>query len=72
MSENAVETFNLGRKYGDVWGLKSANFTVRRGELVVLVGSNGAGKTTTVKILTTILKLLIRKLTWRLEKFFPF
>jgi len=56
MSENAIETFNLGRRYGEIWGLKSANFTVRRGELVVLVGPNGAGKTTTVKILTTILK----------------
>ena len=44
MSENAIETFNLGRRYGEIWGLKSANFTVRRGELVVLVGPNGAGK----------------------------
>lgn len=51
-----IEVNDLGRKYGDSWGLKSADFSVKKGELAVLVGPNGAGKTTTVKILTTFLK----------------
>jgi len=52
----AISVTNLGRKYGESWGLKDATFRVKRGELAVLVGPNGAGKTTTVKILTTVLK----------------
>jgi ABC-2 type transport system ATP-binding protein len=52
----AVNATQLGRKYGDSWGLKNSTFTVNQGELVVLVGPNGAGKTTTIKILTTVLK----------------
>jgi len=46
-----VEAKELGRRYGDVWGLKKASFTVEEGELVVLAGPNGAGKTTAVRIL---------------------
>lgn len=51
-----IEAEELGRRYGDTWGLKNATFTVGKGELVVLAGPNGAGKTTTVKILNTNLK----------------
>lgn len=52
----AISVTNLGRKYGESWGLRDATFRVKRGELAVLVGPNGAGKTTTIKILTTLLK----------------
>ena len=53
---SVIEAEELGRRYGDTWGLKNATFTVGKGELVVLAGPNGAGKTTTVKILNTNLK----------------
>ena len=52
----ALEAIELGKKYGDIWGLKNSTFSVNRGELAVLVGPNGAGKTTTVRLLATILK----------------
>lgn len=52
----AINATQLGRKYGESWGLKNSTFQVKQGQLAVLVGPNGAGKTTTVKILTTVLK----------------
>ncbi|OYT31874.1 MAG: ABC transporter ATP-binding protein [Thermoprotei archaeon] len=54
--DTTVEVHEIGKKYGDKWGLKRATFNVKKGELLVLVGPNGAGKTTTVNILTTNLK----------------
>jgi len=56
LTGNAISVASLGKKYGDTWGLKSSTFSIRNGELAVLVGPNGAGKTTTVKILATFLK----------------
>jgi branched-chain amino acid transport system ATP-binding protein len=44
--------------YGSVAALKGVNFTVRKGELVAVIGSNGAGKTTTMKTVSGISELL--------------
>ena len=52
----AVSAENLGRKYGDKWGVRYATFTIPSGKISMLIGPNGAGKTTTVKLLATILK----------------
>ena len=38
--------------YGGIQAVKGANFEVRQGELVSLIGANGAGKTTTLKAVT--------------------
>jgi ABC-type multidrug transport system ATPase subunit len=51
-----IEVGELGKRYEEVWGIIDVNFTVKEGELAVLVGPNGAGKTTTIRILTTFLK----------------
>lgn len=40
------------KKYGSVVALDTADFSVRAGEVVGLVGDNGAGKSTLVKILS--------------------
>jgi len=50
LGDMMIEAKELGRKYGDAWGLRSANFSVKKGELAELVGPNGAGKTTTIRI----------------------
>jgi ABC-2 type transport system ATP-binding protein len=52
----SISTEDLGKKYGDTWGLKKSTFNIKSGELAVLVGPNGAGKTTTVELLATFLK----------------
>jgi ABC-2 type transport system ATP-binding protein len=52
----AVETKNLTKLYGKTKALKSLNFTINQGEIMVLLGPNGSGKTTLLLILATVLK----------------
>jgi branched-chain amino acid transport system ATP-binding protein len=42
--------------YGHIHALKGISLTVRRGEIVTLIGSNGAGKTTTLKTISGLLR----------------
>jgi ABC-2 type transport system ATP-binding protein len=56
MTSDAIEAFELGRRFGDFWAVRNATFTVKRGSVTVLAGPNGAGKTTTVRMLTTVLR----------------
>ncbi|PLJ77390.1 ABC transporter ATP-binding protein [Infirmifilum sp. SLHALR2] len=48
-----VEAEGLGKRFGEVWGVREATLSVERGTVAVLAGPNGAGKTTTTRILTT-------------------
>lgn len=52
MSEFLYEAKNVSKNYGSIVALKNANFGVRAGEVVGLVGDNGAGKSTLVKVLS--------------------
>ncbi|MEV4238987.1 MULTISPECIES: ATP-binding cassette domain-containing protein [unclassified Nocardia] len=47
-----LEAQALGKRYGGVEALRGANFQVRAGEVVALIGDNGAGKSTLVKCLS--------------------
>jgi ribose transport system ATP-binding protein len=46
----------VAKRYGSVVALRDARLTLRRGEIVALMGANGAGKSTFVKILTGALR----------------
>ncbi len=56
MSDYAIRTEALVKRYGDLVALAGVDLEVERGTIFGLLGPNGAGKTTAVRILSTILK----------------
>lgn len=56
MSELLLEIENLQVSYGAIRALKGISFTVRRGQIVTLIGANGAGKTTLLRTISGLLR----------------
>jgi branched-chain amino acid transport system ATP-binding protein len=54
--EVLLEVDDIEVRYGAIRALKGLSFTVRRGEIVTLLGANGAGKTTTQQTVSGILR----------------
>ena len=54
MSKIILKTENLTKRYGAVQALQGANFELREGEHVAIVGDNGAGKSTFVRQITGV------------------
>src|SRR5258707_7367686 len=52
----AVQTTRLGRRYGQVWGLRDCTLEVPAGAIAGLVGPNGAGKTTLLQMIIGLLE----------------
>lgn len=48
---NAIETFDLTRKYGETMALNALTLAIKPGSIFGFLGPNGAGKTTTLNIL---------------------
>jgi simple sugar transport system ATP-binding protein len=47
-----VDMRNIEKFYGRVHALRGVNLSIRRGEIVGLLGDNGAGKSTLIKVLS--------------------
>ncbi|MGW0827566.1 ABC transporter ATP-binding protein [Streptomyces sp. NPDC002845] len=54
MSDAVIELRGVSRTYGDVTALRDADLTVRRGELLAVVGPSGSGKSTLLNIIGTL------------------
>ncbi len=54
MSDYILETQDLTKHYGGVHALTGANFQLKRGEHVAIMGDNGAGKSTFVRQITGV------------------
>jgi daunorubicin resistance ABC transporter ATP-binding subunit len=56
MTEIAIHTEGLTKRFGDFTAVEDLSLEVRHGTVVSLLGPNGAGKTTTVRMLATLLR----------------
>jgi ABC-2 type transport system ATP-binding protein len=56
MTERAIETKRLTKRFGEFTAVDDLDFEVEVGSVVALLGPNGAGKTTTVRMLATLLR----------------
>ncbi len=51
------------KKKEEFWALKDVSFSVKKGEVVGLIGSNGAGKSTMLKVVSGVMKPTKGKVT---------
>lgn len=54
ISQDKIQVSHLSKSFGDLKVLEDLNFTIRRGEFLVVVGPTGCGKTTFLNLLTRI------------------
>lgn len=50
----ALSVEGVSKSFGAIQALQNVSFTIRRGEVMCLVGDNGAGKSTVVKIIAGV------------------
>jgi ABC-2 type transport system ATP-binding protein len=56
MSDPALRTQGLGKRYGSTWALRDCDLEIPPGTVTALVGPNGAGKTTLLQIAIGLLE----------------
>jgi branched-chain amino acid transport system ATP-binding protein len=61
---NVLDVASISVKYGDIQALWDISFSVKKGQLVALIGANGAGKTTTLKAICGLAPLTGGKIAY--------
>ncbi|MGW7366290.1 ABC transporter ATP-binding protein [Streptomyces sp. NPDC054841] len=56
MTDPALETNTLGKRYGGAWALQECSLHLRAGRIAGLVGPNGAGKSTLLHLAVGLLR----------------
>ena len=54
--EDKIQVVGLSKSFGDLKVLEDLNFSIKKGEFVVVVGPTGCGKTTFLNLLTRIIQ----------------
>jgi fructose transport system ATP-binding protein len=52
MNETVLEARNIVKRYGHVTAINGADFDLRAGEVLAVIGDNGAGKSSLIKVLS--------------------
>ena len=60
-----LQVQELSLRFGGITALREVNLTVRRGELVALLGANGAGKTTTLRAISRLETASAGRILWQ-------
>src|SRR4029079_9996451 len=68
MSDIILKTEGLTKHYGGIHALEDANFELRKGEHVAIMGDNGAGKSTFVRQITAVEQPTSGKITFNGEE----
>ena len=63
-NETILQIEGLNTYYGKIHALKGISLTVRRGQIVTLLGANGAGKSTTLKTISGLIRGSAGKITF--------
>jgi osmoprotectant transport system ATP-binding protein len=50
-----IELRGTGKRYGETWAARNVTMTIRRGELVAVLGESGSGKTTLLKMINRLI-----------------
>jgi len=64
-SSPVLEVLNLGFSYGEVELFKNLGFTIRRGDVRVILGPSGSGKTTLLHLLAGLLTIHTGEVRWQ-------
>ncbi len=64
---NILDVESVAVKYGDIQALWDISFSVKKGQLVALIGANGAGKTTTLKAICGLVALNTGRIVYKGE-----
>jgi branched-chain amino acid transport system ATP-binding protein len=62
MSDTVLTIENLQTFYGKIHALKGVSLSVRKGQIVALLGANGAGKSTTLKAISGLIRAAAGKI----------
>ncbi len=65
MSDHLLNVHGLQAFYGDFQALHGVSFTLRKGEMLSLIGANGAGKSTLLKALCGLVKAEPASIRWK-------
>jgi len=55
MDDTLLTTDGVSKRFGDIWALQGVGFSLRRGEVLGLIGPNGSGKTTLLECVAGLL-----------------
>lgn len=62
--DDILRLSGIGMNFDGKWVLRDVNFSVRRGEFVILSGPNGSGKTTLLRIMLRLMKPTVGKVEY--------